>query len=256
MRPVPLINKKKCRTCGRTKPLDAFYKASGSEHLHRAHCKVCWIEKFSRRTPEQHRRANYRRYHKNLAKSRAISRANVKRYREELRERAISVLGGGCLCGISDPRALQIDHPREDGHVEKLFGLSGAALYRAVLTAPQLYALLCANCNWRKWRATCRRQTRSSVHSGTHKDRLRAEMISHLGSRCAHCPCDDPVVLQIDHVQGGGGRERKDPRKKSVSFLHRDVLRTTGKYQLLCANCNRIKVHENQEARGVRKTED
>ena len=54
-------------------------------------------------------------------------------------------------------------------------------------------------------------------------------------------------ALQIDHVFGGGTIEREKFRRSQYK-LHLSVLADeTGKYQVLCANCNWIKRHENKE---------
>lgn len=71
-----------------------------------------------------------------------------------------------------------------------------------------------------------------------------------LGAKCANPECQwlnkdgtigcaDLQVLQVDHVNGGGTKERQ---RMSYDSLYRKVLKnTTGDYQLLCANCNWIK---------------
>jgi hypothetical protein len=67
---------------------------------------------------------------------------------------------------------------------------------------------------------------------------LRAQAIEKLGGRCS-CGFSDFRALHIDHVDGVRGV------RLSPSVLYRDVLSdATGKYQLLCANCNEIKRHE------------
>ncbi|GEM_PF-4651096 len=91
------------------------------------------------------------------------------------------------------------------------------------------------------------------------RQRLRAEVFALLGNRCANpdCAwtnkdgtrgCTDPRCLQIDHKHGGGYRAN---RKAGGNFNHlKEILRTPDvheHYQLLCANCNWIKRHENRE---------
>jgi hypothetical protein len=84
---------------------------------------------------------------------------------------------------------------------------------------------------------------------------LKVECFEKLGGCCVRCGYDiDQRALQIDHVHGGGTQERR--RLKSTAALYRKVLADTeGNYQLLCANCNQIKKHEQQEwgRVGVRK---
>lgn len=60
--------------------------------------------------------------------------------------------------------------------------------------------------------------------------------------------CSDKRCLQIDHVFGGGVQERK---KLGSKARYLKVLNDqSGVYQLLCANCNWIKRHVNDENKG------
>lgn len=78
--------------------------------------------------------------------------------------------------------------------------------------------------------------------------RLKDALYRQLGGVCCRCGFEDPRALQIDHIYGGGNRE--DPHRDTAYY--RRVLRSVrveaGRYQLLCANCNWIKVHQNGEA--------
>lgn len=83
----------------------------------------------------------------------------------------------------------------------------------------------------------------------------RAWVIIAAGGVCCVCSFGDPRALQLDHVAGGGNRERRDWR--SVVSQHRvgteaharAVLERVrrGELQLLCANCNWIKRRERGE---------
>lgn len=65
-----------------------------------------------------------------------------------------------------------------------------------------------------------------------------------LGGVCAHCGFSDPRALQVDHVDGGGNAER---RRIGQHQVMKRVLAGEPGYQLLCANCNWIKLHERRE---------
>jgi hypothetical protein len=74
--------------------------------------------------------------------------------------------------------------------------------------------------------------------------KMKDEAVDSLGGVCCACGHEDRRVLQIDHVNGGGGAERK--RQGSATTLRRirDFLRdnpTQAEYQLLCANCHALK---------------
>lgn len=67
-----------------------------------------------------------------------------------------------------------------------------------------------------------------------------------LGNVCKNCGNSDKRVLQIDHINGGGNKEFKAIGLGHNFYKH--ILVVTGKgYQILCANCNWIKRHENNE---------
>lgn len=82
--------------------------------------------------------------------------------------------------------------------------------------------------------------------------RYRLDTISVLGGKCAKCGFTDPRALQIDHVNGGGSQERKRRGRSNaaLAFLRQVREDTSGKYQLLCANCNWIKRYERGETAG------
>jgi hypothetical protein len=78
-----------------------------------------------------------------------------------------------------------------------------------------------------------------------HYRKLRATVIEHLGNKCISCEESDSRVLQIDHVNGGGTKERKVIG--SYGIFHKALNDTIQEYQLLCANCNSVKRYEQNE---------
>jgi hypothetical protein len=65
-----------------------------------------------------------------------------------------------------------------------------------------------------------------------------------LGGVCSSCGFSDMRALQIDHINGGG---KKDRKKYRTSDLYAKILRDSTGYQILCANCNWIKRHDKGE---------
>jgi hypothetical protein len=62
------------------------------------------------------------------------------------------------------------------------------------------------------------------------------------GGRCACCGEDDPNVLELDHVCGGGNRHRKITGVGHLAY--RWVVRNDfpqDLFQLLCGNCHNAK---------------
>ncbi len=78
------------------------------------------------------------------------SRLYVERSRG-IRDETIALLGGSCKCGVSDRRALQIDHVNDNGAKERSSFTSKSKYYSTVLdnirNGSNDYQILCANCN-------------------------------------------------------------------------------------------------------------
>lgn len=78
----------------------------------------------------------------------------------------------------------------------------------------------------------------------------RMEVIDLLGKVCSACGFSDWRALQIDHIDGGGCKERKSISHTPSALLFKVIesIKTNEyKYQLLCANCNWIKRYEAKE---------
>lgn len=80
-----------------------------------------------------------------------------------------------------------------------------------------------------------------------YRPKLRQQILDLFGNKCAVCGFSDPRALQIDHIHGGGYRQRQHI---NVLKIYRHILEVKGEgYQLLCANCNQIKKYVNKENR-------
>ena len=69
------------------------------------------------------------------------------------------------------------------------------------------------------------------------------------GKKCVKCGFTDERALQFDHINGGGYSERKSYLSNYTGMIllyYRDP-NIKNKLQVLCANCNWIKRHENKE---------
>jgi hypothetical protein len=89
----------------------------------------------------------------------------------------------------------------------------------------------------------------------SYKKSLRCAVLAFLGNRCSNSNCrwlnldgslgcTDPDLLQVDHVNGGGTKEREH---LTSCTIYTRILKGTPGYQLLCANCNWKKRYENKE---------
>ena len=86
--------------------------------------------------------------------------------------------------------------------------------------------------------------------------KLRYKIIKLLGRKCVKCGFQDVRALQIDHIDGGGSKERKQYKIGGYNYykyiLSLSEIDMKSKYQILCANCNWIKRFENNEERGFK----
>lgn len=113
---------------------------------------------------------------------------------------------------------------------------------------------------WREKNPHYKPPYKYEAYYGRHES-IRAEVIYVLGGRCVgpKCKwlnedgtigCADSSILQIDHVNGGGGKERK---KLPYYKLYKKLLENQDGYQLLCANCNWRKRTDRAEVRQPRR---
>lgn len=85
--------------------------------------------------------------------------------------------------------------------------------------------------------------------------KLRKKAIEILGGKCSnpykldHGDFEsESRCLQIDHINGGGGKELKEIGSRGI--INKILKGETEGYQLLCANCNWLKRYKNKELPG------
>ena len=131
---------KRCKKCGEWKPLDDFYKASGTADGHRNDCRPCNLaakherytanpEPYKART-RQWQQENAERYAENQRRFKESGRKAVASRKSHLKrkygmtledyDRLLEQQGGGCaVCG-RPPRediSLHVDHDHDTGHI-------------------------------------------------------------------------------------------------------------------------------------------
>lgn len=75
--------------------------------------------------------------------------------------------------------------------------------------------------------------------------KYRDMIFAKLGEKCIKCGFNDRRALQIDHVNGGGTKQRGN--LSGLTMIRRIYRDNQSNYQILCANCNWIKRHEHGE---------
>lgn len=108
--------------------------------------------------------------------------------------------------------------------------------------------------NFKQYRSYSRRWRESEL-GRKHREReyaryqkTKSNLFEVLGSICKKCGFDDQRALQVDHVNGGGSKDRRKGGNFYLKLLT-EIIKGSNDYQLLCANCNWIKRVENNEVR-------
>lgn len=82
-----------------------------------------------------------------------------------------------------------------------------------------------------------KRQEAQKAYTKAYYSKQRRIVLNGYGSKCACCGESEEAFLTIDHVKGGGSKERK--RYSSWTILNNIIKSKFSKdYQLLCFNCN------------------
>lgn len=99
---------------------------------------------------------------------------------------------------------------------------------------------------WRK-----KNRIRINAQRNEYRKKIYMMIIKKLGDKCAHCGNEDMRVLQIDHIHGGGEKERREigPRGIYHKIIKMPIEEAKKEYQILCANCNVIKKYKRKEFR-------
>lgn len=79
----------------------------------------------------------------------------------------------------------------------------------------------------------------------------RLYLINLLGGECIKCGFRDLRALHLDHINGGGNKERKRDSGRLHRYYYKNPDLAIRKLQVLCANCNWIKRYEDDELKKV-----
>ena len=91
-------------------------------------------------------------------------------------------------------------------------------------------------------------QEMNSEKLNKYRTKYRLEAMSILGKICVKCGFNDLRALSIDHINGGGDKDRREVDKQIYRWLRKNNYPEG--YQTLCMNCQFIKRAENKEWRG------
>ena len=152
-------------------------------------------------------------------------------------------------CNTDDIHALTIDHVDKSIRTEFQYR-SGDNLYRELINKnyPDGFQVLCANCQNIKRITASEFSGKIDIKSWVRKTRYMAIRMLSPSAVCQQCGFADIRALHIDHIDGNGMLDHKQP-----IYLYKKIVNNPVEYrsklQVLCANCNLIKQHVNNEWR-------
>ena len=87
------------------------------------------------------------------------------------------------------------------------------------------------------------------------KSRMKRRMdaLSALGGQCYSCKIDNPVVLEFDHIKPIQWRTNNlvkvngQHNVNTINSMSKNGQDPREVYQILCANCHKIKTHSNRD---------
>lgn len=162
--------------------------------------------------------------------------------RKRIRLKALEILGGKCIrCGFSDPRALQFDHIKGDGHTHREKVKSALVRYQRIISGQDrhIYQVLCANCNWIKRDQNGENKERKNVElrlkkprQGFFKDHTKYEQTLKVSKRRAKNEARQ-FRLNKNRAQRSLTKFLLDNPKELLSKLPEDLQQQLQKYYKL-----------------------
>lgn len=158
-----------------------------------------------------------------------------------------------CRCGEKDDRVLNLDHINGGGRKHSK-NISNIYSYLNQRSFPPGFQVLCQNCNWIKLHEN-KEIKQNGKNTEVYKKsnlKLRAKLISAYSNEqneCKFCGNKDMRVLCLDHINGGGCLDRKKYKHDTAPYWWRHLIKNNFPpgIQVLCQNCNRRKMYENNE---------
>lgn len=96
-----------------------------------------------------------------------------------------------------------------------------------------------------------RNRKKERVYNKSKYNESRKTLFTMLGDKCYQCGFSNPLALDIDHINGDGYIDRKRFNGSASTMVYKYYLQhpveAKTRLQILCANCNRIKMQVNRE---------
>ena len=92
-----------------------------------------------------------------------------------------------------------------------------------------------------EWNSLENQRARGAKYRVLVRKRVFFRISGSITPQCVRCGCDDTRLLEINHKNGGGGKEMQKGKKSFRFYLDiANGIRTTDDLELLCRPCNAI----------------
>lgn len=107
------------------------------------------------------------------------------------------------------------------------------------------HAMICKTCKLkytRDWKNKNKDKIRS--YRKKRRNKIKQKVIDLYGGQCSCCGETIIQFLTMDHIEGGGSRDRRKSKnhidiwRSMVKEYHEDSINAKKKYRVLCFNCN------------------
>lgn len=256
---MPTIPQEKfCPSCETTKPSSEFHRKSASDDGLAPRCSDCW-HRYHKAWREKNR--------ENVRASNARAKAKWLAAQPAAPDPDPIEPGHKRCTGCDEVKPLDAFGPSKqfnDGHVYRCRDCVNAHAreYNASVVGSVKRKEIQQRYRNKDGGASNRAKSRKHYWSNPEKyrayhneyrkaynDKNRNRILELLGNECKRCGFKDKRALQIDHIHGGGTSERRRLRCEDYyrRLLKLSVEQLLTDFQCLCANCNWIKRHENNE---------
>lgn len=121
---------------------------------------------------------------------------------------------------------------------------AGNPLYRWIIknNFPEGFQTLCSNCNQTKSASGCPHLINTNPKDKWNRGIKIKCLNAYGGCKCVHCGECKIEFLTLDHVFGGGKKDKRENKISNIySYLRKLNYPNKDRYQVLCFNCNEIK---------------
>lgn len=184
----------------------------------------------------------------NRERAREISRAGSATYNETHRDRRLqSSQKYQARKKAEDPDGYRARvNAAARRHYAKRVATDPAYLARKIAANERWSAENLAKAKAARYAATEKWRKANPEHYRNRRRTKREQILAFFGGKCRLCGFAGQPALHLDHINGGGYRERKSGGgtiREQYRLVTSDPEAACAKYQLLCANCHFMKGH-------------